>query len=716
MIKGIKILSTFFIIFFLNSNNYASQNPANIFPTTKNSNLSSPDAAWGIIKKPFPTAAWFANLAIKGEGDKEAGLQPIYPAPYVVKSSAQGLGVALPVAVFAREKDSVFAQLHPYSPQLELSSTSDNTFKRSISDVSDLSVTLKYEDDQQHYMTAPIVRGAPYVTMIYHDLVPMLIPGAGIVSVNDQPPGIVVAGSRFAIKLSYDETNTQTWILYSENPITLVWKTTPQGWRLTTQASYTGWLRITLLEDTRQNVKNDAALLDQYASAIPIRGDVKYTYNDKNAAIKFNWSTLNNQPPLMMALPHHQQILQSQTTDKIKMRNSKGEMLGVVGLEWMMTEDLPKANFLEITDIAGLSNEQKNSIHNQLKKDAENIDATLDPSIYGVYSSGKRFARAARLALLADLFGQIEVKQKIIHVIESNLTTWMKGKNKWQLQYDTTWGGIIPVIDDYGSQLYNDHHFHYGYYVYTMAVLAKLDPTWLQKPLNNFTPKEWIETLIRDYANSSRDDDYLPYARHTDPFDGHAYASGLGIAFVDGRNQESVSEAVNAYYAIALLGQALNDQKRSQWGQLLLAQELRAAHTYWQILRDSKVYLPEFVKDNQITAVVWDGKVDSHTWFGANSEYTYGIEMMPFTTVTSQLLAPNWSHEAYKTISEIYKALPANNVGWKWILLKARVLGASPAEYPTLWKEAMESGIHDEGDSKTNTLFYISTFPLSSHS
>ena len=26
--------------------------------------------------------------------------------------------------------------------------------------------------------------------------------------------------------------------------------------------------------------------------------------------------------------------------------------------------------------------------------------------------------------------------------------------------------------------MYNDHHFHYGYHIYTAAVLARADPAW----------------------------------------------------------------------------------------------------------------------------------------------------------------------------------------------------------------------------------------------
>ena len=61
-----------------------------------------------------------------------------------------------------------------------------------------------------------------------------------------------------------------------------------------------------------------------------------------------------------------------------------------------------------------------------------------------------------------------------------------------------------------------------------------------------------IELLIRDYAGG-RDDPMFPYLRNFDPANGFSWASG-NANFVRGNNNESVSEAANAYGAIVLYG------------------------------------------------------------------------------------------------------------------------------------------------------------------
>ena len=64
--------------------------------------------------------------------------------------------------------------------------------------------------------------------------------------------------------------------------------------------------------------------------------------------------------------------------------------------------------------------------------------------------------------------------------------------------------------------------------------------------------------MLRDYANPSKDDPYFTVTRCKDWYSGHSWAMGLFEAG-DNRNQESTSEAINSYYAVALLGMATSN-------------------------------------------------------------------------------------------------------------------------------------------------------------
>jgi Glycosyl hydrolase family 81 C-terminal domain len=58
-----------------------------------------------------------------------------------------------------------------------------------------------------------------------------------------------------------------------------------------------------------------------------------------------------------------------------------------------------------------------------------------------------------------------------------------------------------------------------------------------------------------------------------DFFDGHSWASGL-FSQANGKSQESSSEAVNAYYAVYLMGLATGNAETRDWGRILLASEV----------------------------------------------------------------------------------------------------------------------------------------------
>ncbi|KAG4937485.1 hypothetical protein JHK85_052404 [Glycine max] len=71
----------------------------------------------------------------------------------------------------------------------------------------------------------------------------------------------------------------------------------------------------------------------------------------------------------------------------------------------------------------------------------------------------------------------------------------------------------------------------------------------------------------------------------------HSWAAVL-TEFEDGRNQESTSEAVNAYYSAALVGLAYGDSSLVDSGSTLVALEILAAQTWWHVKykRDSKLW------------------------------------------------------------------------------------------------------------------------------
>ena len=70
--------------------------------------------------------------------------------------------------------------------------------------------------------------------------------------------------------------------------------------------------------------------------------------------------------------------------------------------------------------------------------------------------------------------------------------------------------------------------------------------------------KAWdaaVRHMVRDIANPTDLDTLYPRSRYKDWYDGHGWANGL-FPSPASRNQESISEAVNAWYGISLYGLA----------------------------------------------------------------------------------------------------------------------------------------------------------------
>src|SRR5690606_5159811 len=72
--------------------------------------------------------------------------------------------------------------------------------------------------------------------------------------------------------------------------------------------------------------------------------------------------------------------------------------------------------------------------------------------------------------------------------------------------------GFMDYEADFNNGAYNDHMFHYGYFIYAAAVLSRYDSQWFNQN------REKVNTLVRDIANPSLNDPYFPLMRTFDWF------------------------------------------------------------------------------------------------------------------------------------------------------------------------------------------------------
>ncbi|MGH9838280.1 MAG: glycosyl hydrolase [Blastocatellia bacterium] len=202
--------------------------------------------------------------------------------------------------------------------------------------------------------------------------------------------------------------------------------------------------------------------------------------------------------------------------------------------------------------------------------------------ISGVYESmmvAEQLSRSPRLADVDPDFGKskqlvaAEMRDHMLQTLKELVGQWADVYTAQFFWYNTQYNSFFGFPQGFGSlQNFNDHHFHYGYFLRTAAAIGRYDKDWLTK----YMP--FIDQIRRDVATYDRSDTQYPFLREFSPFYGHNWADGTGA---DGNNQESVSEAMNFAYGMIELGQILGDSKLRDLGVYMFAEEELAAQQYW---------------------------------------------------------------------------------------------------------------------------------------
>ncbi|AUX46944.1 hypothetical protein SOCE26_084540 [Sorangium cellulosum] len=644
---------------------------------TEVAHTSEPNPALADLDAPYPTNAPWMNLVL-GDGD-----QRINASPYDLKALGQSLSISRPEVAVDRK-----AVTTPDVSQLHLSARQPIT-GRAIKSSDLLSVTVEWSADAGT-MTAPIVYGTPYVTAFYEGLAPSVLAGEGvsIIAVNGEVTSpAVVEGERFEISLN----NGQTWLLYASPAISLEW----DALSLTADADvvYQGSLRVALVSGT-----DSAAVLDQHAAVIPVGGDVEASITEDTATVSFAWKTQGEGDLLTLALPHHAALLDKAKPAEISYQTVIGRMTGVNGSRWELSYPL---STIEWDAPRRVADEWGDAIVTALEEDSafepDPTVADTDP-----YFGGKQLAKLARLAQIAEALGKKEIAAQLRERLKPLVSAWLDGENGNPFVYDTTWGGIVTtngVADpeaDSGQGYYNDHHLHYGYFIYAAAVLAKGDEAWRESYADKAL---W---LVRDIANPSNKDNHFTPFRHLDWFRGHSWGSGL-FPLPDGRSQDSTAEAVNAWYSVQLLGDAIANEDVKNLGRLLLAVETASAQTYWQVTAQSTVYGEPF-RESRGVGVLWSTKADFTTRFGDDPAAVYGTQILPLTPVSESLLSEQWIEDAWPLMEQAIKPEP---VPWNSPLIAAQAI----LDKEVAWEAAAAQTELDDGLSRTALLYWIATRP-----
>lgn len=564
----------------------------------------------------------------------------------------------------------------------------------------------------------PLVQGMGFITGVYSgDFKAQLQSQVGIYELTQETADDLPEGTlKYKAKLN----NQVTWLVYATLPDgSSDFDLSVDNSVISANNAVDGLvLQVAVAPESDQESYYDSAA-GLYVTHATVSG---YADGD-TATYKFAYDTegsSNSDSPIVFALPHHIESFTSETANSatnISLQSTtKGLQYAYVTDTFEFNEKLDAASvgFLPYTTLVensgdlSYTSEQLSAIASAANDEfSEDIVTTIKG--FATYTAGKYIDKFSYILLVSHKILQDEdFTKSALSTLQEAFDAVFNNELHFQLFYDTKFKGVtsnaVQVTgdpnEDFGGSYYNDHHFHYGYFIHAAAVVgyvdAELGGTWAKEH------KDFINALARDVNNPSSDDQYFPISRSFDWYHGHSWAAGL-FESADGRNQESTSEDYNFAYGLKLWGKVIGDETIENRANLILSIMKRSLNDYYLYSDDNDVE-PEKIIGNKVAGILFDNKVDYTTFFGLNKEYIHGIHMLPVTPISSLIRGPEYTQQEWNDI--FADDIESIQNSWTGTLRLNQALFDPKSSYEFFSADNFNTTLLDDGQSLTWCLAY----------
>ncbi|KAH7384579.1 endo-beta-1,3-glucanase-like protein [Pyrenochaeta sp. MPI-SDFR-AT-0127] len=487
-----------------------------------------------------------------------------------------------------------------------------------------------FSNSREPKITFPVVQGMSFVTAGYRNATPVIQTG-GKGFVEWMGPISLGRTTKYRVK----DMDGRDWLIYI-NPVPGL------------DYDGTKFIRLdpnTLIgppgfKGTIQVAKNPLgaegeSLYDRACGAFVYEARITAVVADGKAAYSLSYTKVGSSPLLMFALPHHihslNPELRSQVT-RLQLRTTTKGMATAIWAERLtfLEPNLPTTmHFGPWNPTTGTAAKPRyppevlTLIAAIAERDLRRCMSETIPQ-ESMYYAGKSLAKFATIVwVIKDLLGNDTLGNAGLEKLKQEMSRYITNLQRYPLYYDDSWKGVVSNAGfqdpgaDFGNTYYNDHHFHYGYFVYVSAVLGYLDPAWLATGDN----KAWTNMLVKDYAESDYNGRDYPFSRSFDWWHGHSWAKGL-FESADGKDQESTSEDGFSSFAIKMWGKVIGDVNMEKRGNLMLAIQARTFNSYFYMLSNNTNHPPRFV-ENKVSGILFENKVDYASTMIPLSQFTY---------------------------------------------------------------------------------------------
>ena len=624
---------------------------------------------------------WWSSVHFAAYGDQFSA--PLFIHPITVQASESGLSVssqtiqsAFETGPTTREYQVAFVA----DLDVELFGTQSAT-QFALDSYSDWAFTGKWNGVGASPSTT-MAQGSPMIWVEDADLSKVKIQW------NDGAGTITLASDT-----AYYTIADRTYGLYA--PEGRTWKVSGQSVSL--DESGTGTVAIALLSGTEsetltsfRNAANQPISSTQFGYS---RGADPYSLK---LQYEYTLSGNGDGETIVALYPHLARHTEMEGLQSEAYSSSRGSMAPV------KTSSI-EANLAARGVLPGLPSTLDTAQLETLKQLLVSDEAATNPSEYfnrfaDPYWSGKALLKLMQLSQVADVTGELQVRDDIHQAVKDGLNDWFHfngNTNDRHFAYNAQWDTLQGYPDAfYSGQMLNDHHFHMGYLIHSAALLGMSDPAWAaeNQPI--------IDLIIQDVAGTDSSDSLLPRLRNFSPMAGHSWASGHG-AFTRGNNHESSSEAMNFATALMLWGEVSGQSDTTLLGQTLYSLEAEAIAEYW-FDKYGTTYPEAF--DVESVGMVWGDGAAHATWFSAEVEMIKAINFLPFHG--GSLYLSEMARDGEAVIEEITELNGGAPDVWQSLISQYEAL-VNPVD---AWNDfSLSEGTPEEGQSPAFTYYWMAT-------
>ena len=670
---------------------------ATYFLAPKGADPSMPAASQrteAMQKRAAPTSQWYSKLVF------DAQPEVIYAQPLSFKATLAGLEIALPVKEVVPTERRDVEIYYPHKAPIVISPVAFEAGPAKLAGAGDWSVDISMARGADDFR-ATIAHGSPYafVRVSRGDL-RLRLPVAGVPlpgAADARVLALQVGGRRYALfgptGVRWDQVSATEWIAHL-----------PAG---------SGYLSASALPDDRPET---LTLFAAHAYAFIEGTRVDWRYDRATSAVETIFTATTRtvegpeQTPLLGLYPH-------QWFDNAAVQDRLGPAFDTVRgpIKLLAAPSFSTRyaynGFVPYWPGVAASSPQIDLLKELMGKDARNANRMMREGGESGYWQGKGLQRISALMAVAEQQGDLGTRDDLLKKLKERMESWFSGESgRTYFALDKSLGALAAYPSEFFSvEQINDHHFWYGYWIRTAAEIALRDPAWAAKD-------KWggmVDLLVADIATAERGRADFPFLRNFDPYEGHSWATGVGGVGDYGKlgnNQESSSEAVNAWAGLILWAEATGNTALRDLGAYLYTTEIQGVQHYVFDLHHL-VFAPEY--KNVEVSQVFGGAYKHNTWWTDEPRQIKGINLLPVTTASLYLgRDPAYVKRnlaALKTEMDIYAKYgtrPSNPPPadiWQDIFAKYAALD-NPAEGLARWDRW---GAVEVGDTRTHALHWL---------